>query len=206
MSSRPSGSHRGHSNSGPTSGPAPRARIASKEEETRRLFKACETGKGNASLLREAVVYAKPEDLKGNDLIDVRLRSFSIQVMILKPGLQEFRAKCRVSQELICSTIPWASAEVDRSKSSSRGGESPEERLLAELLVTNQELLDALQLYDDTARSIAEQQERDRKRAESKVSLHLSTISTMNHFSCAVTRPGRHNVLPTYTRRVHSSG
>ena len=38
----------------------------------RRLFKTCETGKGNARLLHEAVVFAKPEDLKENKIIDVR--------------------------------------------------------------------------------------------------------------------------------------
>ncbi len=47
-------------------------KIASREEEFRRLFKACEAGKGNARLLREAIVYAKPQDLKNNALIEVR--------------------------------------------------------------------------------------------------------------------------------------
>lgn len=37
----------------------------------KRLLKACNTGKGNAQLLHEAVVYAKPEDLEGNELIKV---------------------------------------------------------------------------------------------------------------------------------------
>ena len=51
----------------------------------------------------------------------------------------------------------------------SRGGDSQEEKLLAELLVTNQELLDALQMYDDLVRVGVEQVELQRKQAEFKV-------------------------------------
>lgn len=37
----------------------------------RRLFNVCKIGKGNADLLHEALVYAKPEDLKEGGLIQV---------------------------------------------------------------------------------------------------------------------------------------
>lgn len=45
--------------------------IISPEEEVRRLFNVCKTSKGNAGLLHEALIYAKPEDLKESELIQV---------------------------------------------------------------------------------------------------------------------------------------
>ncbi|KAF7800253.1 hypothetical protein EIP86_011500 [Pleurotus ostreatoroseus] len=128
-------------------------KIASREEEFKRLFKACEAGKGNARLLREAIVYAKPQDLKNNDLVE------------------EFRGKCRKSQELISSTVPWATAELEHAQgsSTSRTAGSEEERLLAQLLAANQELLDALQMYDDLLRAGTEQEDRARQHAERKL-------------------------------------
>ena len=43
------------------------------EQDIQRLFKVCQAGKGNASLLHEALVYANPADLKDTDsIIQVR--------------------------------------------------------------------------------------------------------------------------------------
>lgn len=84
-------------------------------------------------------------------------------------SVQEFLGKCRASQELVCSTIPWATAELDHSQGSRSAG-SEEERLLAQLLAANQELLDALQMHEDLLRTGTEQEERERQKAERKVS------------------------------------
>jgi len=39
----------------------------------RRLFQECQIGQGNALLLSEALVFAKPEDLKKKEIIKVGL-------------------------------------------------------------------------------------------------------------------------------------
>ena len=111
--------------------------------------------------------------------------------------MQEFRAKCRTSQDLICSTIPWASAEAD--KAVARGGNPPEERLLAELLVANEELLDALKMYDDLEKVGVEQKEFERKQAEFKVCQTSRDSQLLLSFSPA-TRFGRDIVLHADTR------
>lgn len=46
-------------------------RIIPPEEDMRRLFQECKIGQGNASLLSEALAYAKPEDLVKKDIIKV---------------------------------------------------------------------------------------------------------------------------------------
>lgn len=48
-----------------------RNRIIPLEEDMRRLFQECKIGEGNASLLSEALAFAKPEDLKKKDIIRV---------------------------------------------------------------------------------------------------------------------------------------
>ena len=81
-------------------------------------------------------------------------------------ALQEFLKKCRVGQEYLSSSIPWASSAAERSRQGIvSGDETKEEKLLAELLTANQELLDALQMYDDLERTATDQ----KKNAERKV-------------------------------------
>lgn len=48
-----------------------RAGIIPVDEDIRRLFQECKIGKGNASLLSEALAFAKPEDLKEKGIIKV---------------------------------------------------------------------------------------------------------------------------------------
>ncbi|KAL4244391.1 hypothetical protein ABKN59_010425 [Abortiporus biennis] len=129
------------------------SQVISKEDEFKRLFTLCETGKGNASLLHEAVVFAKPEDLKEKGLIE------------------EFLTRCHKSQELICSQIAWASTEAERSRRSiaPKAPETREENLLASLLDANEELLEAIKMYHDLERIGKDQEERDRKAAERKL-------------------------------------
>jgi hypothetical protein len=47
--------------------------------------------------------------------------------------------------------------------------ETKEEALLAQLLAANEEVMEALETYDKAAKGAAEQEERGKKRAESKV-------------------------------------
>ncbi|KZP04036.1 hypothetical protein FIBSPDRAFT_768027, partial [Athelia psychrophila] len=135
-------------------------RIIPVEEDIRRLFQECALGNGNAQLLSQALAYARPEDLKKNDVI------------------KEYSAKCRSSQELIYAQIPWASAGAERSRAAkgspplsqkshsnssypaaqTQDDDTPapestiEEDLLAAILVSNEALTDALRLYDDLER------------------------------------------------------
>ncbi|CAL1694920.1 unnamed protein product [Somion occarium] len=155
-------------------------RIIPPEEDMRRLFQECKVGKGNASLLSEALAYAKPEDLKHKSVI------------------KEFYARCRASQELIYAQIPWASANAERSRQAA-GRESPvvrrknsagtprsnvlsivgepedapgltvEEQLLAALLNANEELTEALRLYDDLERVKIEREAERRSKKETRM-------------------------------------
>lgn len=69
-----------------------------REEEIRRLFSECDIGRGNASLLSQALMLSKPRDLRK------------------KSVTKEFHTKCHSSQALISAQIPWASAEAERSR------------------------------------------------------------------------------------------
>ncbi|KAG2081427.1 hypothetical protein BD769DRAFT_1784146 [Suillus cothurnatus] len=67
------------------------------EEDMKRLFQECKIAKGYATVLSEMLAYAKPEQIEGS-------------------LIPEFLAKCRGSQELIYTQIPWASAGAERSR------------------------------------------------------------------------------------------
>ena len=85
---------------------------------------------------------------------------------------QEFYARCRASQELIFAQIPWATSGAERSRNNRAASGDPvdheesnvldlsrdpseltvEEQLLAALLVSNEELVESLRMYDDWER------------------------------------------------------
>ena len=85
---------------------------------------------------------------------------------------QEFYARCRASQELIFAQIPWATSSAERSRNNRMISGEPgdheesnvldlskdpseltvEEQLLAALLVSNEELVESLRMYDDWER------------------------------------------------------
>lgn len=46
-------------------------RVISTEEDMERLLHVCKAGRGNASLLHEALIYAKPDDLEEKGIIQV---------------------------------------------------------------------------------------------------------------------------------------
>ncbi|KAG2746000.1 hypothetical protein P692DRAFT_20782715 [Suillus brevipes Sb2] len=67
------------------------------DEDMKRLFQECKIAKGNATFLSEMLAYTKPEQMEGS-------------------LIPEFLTKCRGSQELIYTQIPWASAGAERSR------------------------------------------------------------------------------------------
>lgn len=125
------------------------------DEDIRRLFQECKVGRGNAALLAEAVTYTKPEEIKEKEIV-----------------IKEFYARCRASQELIFAQIPWATSSAERSRNNRlASSELPdhqepsildlnkdpseltvEEQLLAALLISNEELVESLRMYDDWER------------------------------------------------------
>ncbi|KAI6158656.1 hypothetical protein EDD17DRAFT_1620975 [Pisolithus thermaeus] len=141
------------------------------QEDMQRLFQECKIALGNANVLSEALAFAKPDALDG-ELV------------------REFLAKCRSSQELIHTQIPWASAGAERSRAeralqfeyrrSTHGShqdlhagpdETPseltmEEELLAALLDANEALFGALNMYEDLARVAVERATEERSRRE----------------------------------------
>ncbi|OBZ75204.1 EH domain-containing and endocytosis protein 1 [Grifola frondosa] len=120
----------------------------SADDDIQRLFNVCRVGHGNAELLHEVLVFAKPEDLK--DEIN-----------------KEFRAKCRESQELIVSQIPWASAQAETSRRAARTvAETTEEQLLAALLSAHEELTESLKMFEDLERIGIEAEAEERRKTE----------------------------------------
>lgn len=114
--------------------------------------------------------------------------------------------KCRTSQELIYAQIPWASAGAERSRlesgrppkaplsnrnesypdlAASRGSEdepielTTEEQLLAALLGANEELLEALRVYDDLERVGAERMVEERSRQEVRVDRTVRSLDSL---------------------------
>ena len=181
-----------------------RNRVIPPEEDMRRLFQECKVGSGNASLLSEALMFAKPEDLKKKEIIRVSTCSYKILPSDRWP--QEFYARCRASQELIYAQIPWASAGAERSRQAAGRGspqlqkrkgsagsgdirhpsavvrtnshddteQTQEEKLLAELLKANEELTDALRQYDDLERVGIEWDAEERSKKETRIDRSVS--------------------------------
>ncbi|KAG5651828.1 hypothetical protein H0H81_007260 [Sphagnurus paluster] len=144
--------------------PESRNRIIPPDEDIRRLFQECKIGVGNASLLSQALLHSKPEELKKKDVI------------------KEFYVKCRASQELIFVQIPWASAGAEQSRAQrdqeallqgmseeQRVEQTTKEKLLAALLTANAELVDALQQYDDLERVAMERLAEEVSRKETRM-------------------------------------
>ena len=108
--------------------------------------------------------------------------------------IQEFYAKCRQSQELIYSQLNWAYANAERSREAahrhspkqprvrssgdalqrSNSVEEPaqltrEEELLAALLHSNEQLTEALRMYDDLERVGIEREAEERSKQETRI-------------------------------------
>ncbi|KAF4568144.1 phosphatidylinositol-3,5-bisphosphate 5-phosphatase [Pleurotus pulmonarius] len=179
-----------------------RNRIIPPEEDMRRLMEECTIGQGNASLLSQALVFAKPENLKKDQIIT------------------EFYAKCRASQELIYAQIPWASSNAERSRLAKEkdqqqsppkivngkpisppasidpdnpNDKTPEEKLLDALLAANIEIVDALQQYEDMEQIGREREAEDRSRKETRMNRqqlsHLDAEGNNGQGAGASSRP-----------------
>lgn len=111
--------------------------------------------------------------------------------------IQEFFTKCRASQDLIQTQIPWASAGAERSRirqleslgpDSMRNGEelppTREERLLGELLAANEELAEALRIYGDIERIGVETEAEKKARERSKVEVRVAPIVRTQQKHC----------------------
>ncbi|KAI0721501.1 hypothetical protein C8T65DRAFT_199240 [Cerioporus squamosus] len=135
---------------GPTpqpSGPIQSA-VISPEDDVQRLFNACKVGRGNAELLHEVLVYAKPQELK-NDVT------------------KELLERARASLDLIGSQIPWATTEAEKSRRAAyTAAETTQEQLLAALLGAHEQLTECIKMYDDLERLAAQQEEEERMKTE----------------------------------------
>jgi hypothetical protein len=107
--------------------------------------------------------------------------------------------KCRGSQELIYTQIPWASAGAERSRNdrerSAEGNrhteqQTPEEELLYALLEANKALQGVLSMYDDVMRVAEERMTADIIRVSNDVEMNrrVSVFSSLcqGHFAFLV--------------------
>ncbi|KAG2152801.1 hypothetical protein DEU56DRAFT_907981 [Suillus clintonianus] len=155
------------------------------EEYMKCLLQECKIAKGHATVLSEMLAYAKPEQMEWNLIPSatsplrgiMTLLPYSIDINLRLTGPQEVLTKCRRSQELICTQIPWASAGAERSRTKlqldiqfssppsrdyhgmegkfyNADGEEQtlEEQLSAALLDANEALFGVLRKYDDVMR------------------------------------------------------
>ncbi|KAF9529031.1 hypothetical protein CPB83DRAFT_279585 [Crepidotus variabilis] len=167
-------------------------RIIPRDEDIRRLLQECKIGQGNANVLSDALIGARPEDLKTTDVI------------------KEFYSKCCASQELIYAQIPWATSIAEHSRMnklqptpqharkrtmSSEKHLNPkeptttppaeltiEEQLLAELLAANASLMDVLSQWQDLNRVAIERKVEHRSKKETRMERkeYESSISTLD--------------------------
>ncbi|KAI0362738.1 EF-hand [Trametes cingulata] len=122
--------------------------IISPEDDIQRLFNVCKVGRGNAELLQEVLVYAKPQELR-DDIT------------------KELLGRARASQDLIGSQIPWATTEAERSRrAATTPAETIQEQLLAALLAAHEQLTETLKMYEDLERIAIEQEAEERLKTE----------------------------------------
>ncbi|TBU28907.1 EF-hand protein [Dichomitus squalens] len=122
--------------------------LISPEDDVQRLFNVCKVGRGNAELLQEVLVYAKPQELK-NDIT------------------KELVGRARASHELIGSQIPWATTEAEKSRHVARSiAQTTQEQLLESLLAAHGDLTECLKMYEDLERIAIEQEAEERRKTE----------------------------------------
>ncbi|KAH7882143.1 hypothetical protein F5I97DRAFT_1817699 [Phlebopus sp. FC_14] len=173
-------------------------RVIPLEEDIRRLFQECKIARGNAAVLSETLAFAKPDALDG-DLIP------------------EFLVKCRASQELIYTQIPWATAGAERSRAERALGygrtrsssqqdflsanmeDAPteltvEEELLAALLDAHEALISSLSMYDDLARIAIEKATEEKSRRDVRMDRRVRDLiySLCNYDGYIAEPPGEH--------------
>lgn len=175
-------------------------RVIPPDEDIRRLFQECKIARGNADVLSQTLAFARPDALDA-ELIPVSSSIHHVRSLV-NTSPQEFFAKCRASQELIYTQIPWASAGAERSRvekialqhtrrhSLTHGSPEPsvadteglpdelttEEELLAALLDAHEALVAALGMHDDLARVAAERAAEEKSKREVKMDRRVSFI------------------------------
>ncbi|KAJ7656692.1 hypothetical protein B0H17DRAFT_1337923 [Mycena rosella] len=159
-----------------------RHRIIPPDEDMRRLFQECKIGVGNATLLSQALAMATPEDLGNTVITEFHKKCMDSQELIFtqipwaSAGAERSRVamdqedrdkerdrerKRKNSVNTLNSNMPNGSVPDLGTPLSTR-----EEELLAELLAANEELIEALKLYDDLKRVAIEREAEDRSRKE----------------------------------------
>ncbi|KAF7326899.1 hypothetical protein MVEN_02583800 [Mycena venus] len=144
------------------------------DEDMRRLFQECKIGVGNANLLSQALAMATPEELHDSVIVEFHKKCMDSQELIWSQiswataGAERSREKAeqkerervrtrKISTNTLNSINPNGNGSVP-DLSLSTPVLTREEELLADLLASNEQLLEAIKLYDDLKR-VAEERE-----------------------------------------------
>ncbi|KAF8130908.1 hypothetical protein K438DRAFT_1886092 [Mycena galopus ATCC 62051] len=162
----------------------------SPEEDMRRLFTECAVGVGNANLLSQALAMATPEELEDTVIMEFHKKCIDSQELIFtqipwaSAGAERSRA-AKDSEERELARTRKTSANTLASINGN--GSLPdlatpvstrEEELLADLLAANEQLLEALKVYDDLKRVALEREVEDRSRGEVRLDPRLRQYIT----------------------------
>ncbi|KAJ7938198.1 hypothetical protein B0H13DRAFT_2648652 [Mycena leptocephala] len=151
------------------------------DEDMRRLFQECKIGVGNATLLSQALAMATPEQLGDNVIVEFHKKCLDSQELISTQlpwavaGAERSRKEQEEREERDRARTRKPSAATLNSVNPNGNGSmvdlgtpvlTREEELLADLLASNEQLLEALKLYDDLKRVALEREAEDRSRRE----------------------------------------
>lgn len=154
------------------------------EEDMRRRFEQCEFDRGNAKELLRVLKSVPPEQLREHD------------------AAKELYSRCLTSQERISTQISRASASADRTRNEgTSAGEQTQEHLLGILLATEQELLQAIRMFDDLQRIAAEREAEGQSRVDLRANRHVSTLSVT---AVKLLMNGRRILITAQTDRAFS--
>ncbi|KAJ7656695.1 hypothetical protein B0H17DRAFT_359049 [Mycena rosella] len=147
------------------------------EEDMRRLFQECKIGVGNATLLSQALAIATPEDLRNTVITEFHKKCMDSQELIFTQ-IPWASAGAERSRAVMDQEDRGKERDRERKRKNSvnilnPNGSVPdlgtplstrEEELHAELLSANEELIEALKLYDDLKRFAIEREAENRSR------------------------------------------
>ncbi|KAF7326908.1 hypothetical protein MVEN_02584700 [Mycena venus] len=155
-----------------------RRHIVPPDEDMRRLFQECKIGLGNANLLSQALAMATPEDLNDSVIMEFHKKCVDSQELILaqipwaSAGAERSREQAeqkertrKISSNTLNSMNPNGNGNVSEL-SLSTPVLTREEELLTDLRASNEQLLEAIKLYDDLKRLALEREVEDWSRRE----------------------------------------
>ena len=184
------------------------ANLPSHQDDMKRLIDESMAAKESATLLQEAVVFTRPEELANKPIIRVSSASIAIfaapfLISCLRQRMpepctdcQEFYQKCFHAHESLTNQIEWAQAEAAQSRERAvteafERGEgidqdhvigTIEEEALAVLLQAHGALADALRQHDELERLASEERElrevRERSKKETRLDRNVSLSSS----------------------------